>query len=227
MNGPVIGGQHWAFGSGRAERISTEALPQLATDAPWPVGQPIFGLVVRSRVAATVHGRPRGPWSQIRPQPLEPRGDRHRGRQLLARIDARPRVGLGEERRGRAGRRRDPPGGVDAAFTLWHCCRSRGHQSCESTCESHRAADSTSRSRQPSATPCTAQRAPDYGSPEPAKTGTRVRSTSTTWSTIRTRCASTARSAWSGRPQSNPIVALELLAAGTWVGCRRTRSGSL
>jgi hypothetical protein len=39
---------------------------------------------------------PRGPGPQIRPQPLEPRGDRHRGRQLLPRIDARPRVGLGE-----------------------------------------------------------------------------------------------------------------------------------
>jgi hypothetical protein len=32
MNGPVIRGQHWAFGSGRAKRINAEALPQLATE---------------------------------------------------------------------------------------------------------------------------------------------------------------------------------------------------
>jgi hypothetical protein len=62
----------WAFGSGRAERINAAVLPQVATDAPWPVGKPVFGLVVRSRVAATVHGRPRGSGPQIRPQPLEP-----------------------------------------------------------------------------------------------------------------------------------------------------------
>src|SRR6266568_4551519 len=54
---------------------------------------------------------------------------------------------------------------ADAPFTSWQCRRSRGHPSSESTCESRRAADSTSRSpsarrcqtsrRSPGVTPCT------------------------------------------------------------------------
>src|SRR5437660_3831988 len=54
---------------------------------------------------------------------------------------------------------------ADAAFTSWQCRWSRGHPSSESTCESRRAADSTSRSpsarrcqtsrRSPGVTPCT------------------------------------------------------------------------
>jgi len=65
MNGPVIGGQHWAFGSGRVERINAEALPQLATDAPWPVGQPVsgwsgLGLPPRFMAVLEVHGRKSG-----------------------------------------------------------------------------------------------------------------------------------------------------------------------
>jgi len=48
---------------------------------------------------------------------------------------------------------------ADAAFTSWQCRRSRGHPSYESTCESRRAADSTSRS--PSARRCpTSRRSP-------------------------------------------------------------------
>src|SRR5512133_2892650 len=81
-----------AFRSGRAERTNAAVLPRLAPDAPWPAGQPVFGLVVRSGAAAEVPGRPGSSWSQIRPQALEPRGDRHRGGQALPRIDARPRV---------------------------------------------------------------------------------------------------------------------------------------
>ena len=36
-----------AFRSGGAERIDAAVLPQLATDEPWPMGQPVFLLVVR------------------------------------------------------------------------------------------------------------------------------------------------------------------------------------
>src|SRR5678816_1734896 len=53
---------------------------------------------------------------------------------------------------------------ADAEFTSWQCRPSRGHPSSESTCESRRAADSTSRSpsarryqtsrRSPGITPC-------------------------------------------------------------------------
>ena len=37
-------------------------------------------------------GRPRSPWPRIRPATLDPRGDRHRRRQTLPGIDARPGV---------------------------------------------------------------------------------------------------------------------------------------
>jgi hypothetical protein len=68
-----------AFRSGRAKRSDAAVLPQLAPDTPWPAGQPVFGLVVRSWAAARDPGRPRGSWSQIRSQTLEPCGDRDRG----------------------------------------------------------------------------------------------------------------------------------------------------
>jgi len=81
-----------AFRPGGAQRINAAVLPQLAPDAPWPVGQPVGVLVVWPRAAAEVPGRPRSLWSHIRPHTLEPRGDRHRGGQTLPRIDARPGI---------------------------------------------------------------------------------------------------------------------------------------
>ena len=50
------------------------------------------------------------------------------------------------------------------------------------------------------------------------KDGSRARSTCTTWSTTSGRCASTARQAVVWQTAMNPVVALELLAAGTWSG---------
>ena len=47
---------------------------------------------------------------------------------------------------------------------------------------------------------------------------TRARSTSTTWSTTSGRCANTASQAVVWQTAINPVVALELLASGTWSG---------
>ena len=52
------------------------------------------------------------------------------------------------------------------------------------------------------ATRCAARPAPGSGSPAPARTASPARCTCTTWSTTRRPCASTARSAWSGRRRS-------------------------
>ena len=68
------------------------------------------------------------------------------------------------------------------------------------------------------ATRCTARPAPGSGSPGPARTGDRARSTCTTWSTTRTRCASTASQCVVWQTAVNPVVALELLATGVWSG---------
>jgi hypothetical protein len=102
--------QRKAFRPGGAQRINAAVLPQLAPDSSWPVGQSVYLLVVRPRAAAEVPGRPRSSRSHIRPQTLEPRRDRHCQRQTLSRIDARPGVRLGKERRSRAWRRSYPPG---------------------------------------------------------------------------------------------------------------------
>ena len=56
-----------------------------------------------------------------------------------------------------------------------------------------------------------------------ARTARRARPTSTTWSTTRRRCASTAVQAVVWQTAINPVVALELLDRGEWKGDRRAR----
>ena len=67
-------------------------------------------------------------------------------------------------------------------------------------------------------TGCAARPAPACGSPAPARTASRGRRTSTTWSTTSGRCASTATSASSGRPRSTRSSRSSCSPRGTWSG---------
>ena len=69
-----------------------------------------------------------------------------------------------------------------------------------------------------SATGCAARRAPGRGSPAPARTASRGRSTCTTWSTTTGRWREYGSQAVVWQTAINPVVALELLASGTWSG---------
>ena len=75
-----------------------------------------------------------------------------------------------------------------------------------------------------SATGCAARPAPGRGSRGPARTASRARSTSTTWSTTRSTMREDGSQAVVWQTAINPVVALELLAAGTWSGSRRARA---
>jgi hypothetical protein len=80
--------------------------------------------------------------------------------------------------------------------------------------------------RRSSVTRRTVRPAPDSGSPDSARTPSRARSTSTTWSITRTSCANmgSVRGLANGDQSSRRSRA----ARGRHlVGCRRTRSGSL
>ena len=72
--------------------------------------------------------------------------------------------------------------------------------------------------RPPSATDVAARPAPGSTSPAPARTASRGRRTSTTWSTTSGPCGSTATSAWSGRPRSTRSSRSSCSRRGVWTG---------
>jgi F420H(2)-dependent quinone reductase len=97
-----------------------------------------LGLPPRSQAVLEVHGRKSG---RRRSNPVviaTVEGKRYLVSMLGPGSDWVKNVEAGH---GDAVIRRD----IDAPFTSWQCRWSREHQSCESTCESHRAAGTTSR----------------------------------------------------------------------------------